>query len=112
MRTIYLVALLAVLMMPPGGVQAEESAWDKTKSGAKETWSGVRQGSKETWAEVTEGDIEVHNQGVPGVQDNLRLGHMRTGAGEVSIESNHAGVVAEWVGADDIRISTFGEGDS
>lgn len=53
------MALILGLATVAGGAPAEEGAWDKTRSGAKESWSGIKQGSKELWGGVKEGSKEA-----------------------------------------------------
>lgn len=53
-----MVVILGLAAMA-GGAHAEESAWDKTRAGAKESWSGIKQGSKELWGGVKEGSKEA-----------------------------------------------------
>ena len=61
---IFLVTLLALLVFCINTIaHAEQSAWDKTKSGTKEAVSGVKQGSKEAWKKTKQGSKEGLGRG-------------------------------------------------
>jgi hypothetical protein len=58
--------LLAVLMTistisPVVSANAEDGAWDKTKSGIKESWAGVKNGSEKAWNGIKEGSKSAWN---------------------------------------------------
>jgi hypothetical protein len=58
-KTLLILLVTAGLFTSAANAASDSSAWDKTKSGAKEAWSGVKQGSREVWGGMKEGSREA-----------------------------------------------------